>query len=636
MKRISIVGVEGSGKTVLMSVLGVKYVSPNRDGLFLSAVDKDTYMKCSRMVNEMDAGIWPGATLPGTMQDLKWHLMRANSRSGRTPRRIGDIHFLDFAGEDYKAAFGDGQEKAYAAKSVEKSVEKLKEHVSQSDVLLVLMNMDDVVVSTDDDVEARDRKSEVLWLTRSILEYAFRQGVGDFALVFTQKDKYEGYCEKGVEWMYRKYLPNVESLFPCLPLFAVSAVRVRPDHVTGKMVPVPGSDKSDGIDEVLKWMAEKVEQAEKREERNVRRERLNALLKSCLKWSASIALIVSTAYGAVWSVRSGTARAVIDRSRQMWHRLMQYREGGAASKTENLDVQKKDGVLPLSDVAPTNGECRVFSLPGNVAVEMIYCASGSFMMGSPTDERGRDSDEVLHEVSLTKGYWIGKYPVTQAQWNALVARNNISFSKGTPKASFSAEGGGSDKVSGLDTSNFPMESISWDDCDTLVKALNSKETSQTRWMMPTEAQWEFAARGGNKSRGYKYSGGNNMDDLGWYFGNSGNNQLEESTRDVKKLNSNKYRPHPVNEKNIANELGIVGMSGNVWEWCADWYGSYPTKSVTNPKGPASGDGRVLRGGCWCSLALFCRSAERFRHGPGYRSFDNGFRLACSAGPCDEE
>ena len=247
-------------------------------------------------------------------------------------------------------------------------------------------------------------------------------------------------------------------------------------------------------------------------------------------------------------------------------------------------------------------------------MEMVYVEPGSFTMGSPESEKGRRDDERQHRVTLTEGYWIGKYPVTQAQWDALVSAMDVSFDDGRPTACFSKFGECGYLVRRMDTSDFPMESISWYDCQALVNALNRHDREGRRWSLPTEAQWEFAARGGNKSRGYTYSGGDNLDSVDWYDENS------------------KGRPHAVREKNKGNELGIVGMSGNVCEWCADWYGDYPEGSVTDPTGPSSGGLRVLRGGGWFNFARYCRSAYRLRDFPDYRNFNFGLRLCCSAGP----
>ena len=278
-----------------------------------------------------------------------------------------------------------------------------------------------------------------------------------------------------------------------------------------------------------------------------------------------------------------------------------------------------------------DGETKVFTLPGGVRMEMVYVAPGSFQMGSDGEV---DDEKPVHKVTLTKGYWIGKYPVTQAQWNALVSAMDVSFDGGRPVAFYSKNGIGRDLVSGMDTSDFPMENLSWDDCSSLVGALNKADGEGWRWSLPTEAQWAFAARGGNKSRGYTYSGGNDMDAVGWYYENSGNRKLPDGDCDLEKLERNKGRPHSVKEKDIGNELGIVGMSGNVWEWCNDWYGEdyYSISPTEDPQGPVSGRKRVLRGGGWISRARYCRSVYRNWFSPSHRGDDYGIRLCCSAEP----
>ncbi len=283
------------------------------------------------------------------------------------------------------------------------------------------------------------------------------------------------------------------------------------------------------------------------------------------------------------------------------------------------------------------GDTKTFTLPGGVEMEMVYVAPGSFTMGSPESEEGRMADETQHRVTLTKGFWLGKYPVTQSQWRGLVRVNGVSFAKGEPTPHFSRDGKGRDRVRGMDTSDFPMENISWDDCKALMDALNKNERGERHWSFPTEAQWEFAARGGTKSRGYTYSGGNDLDALGWHYENSGLRRLSDSDwadalKILEKLSSNKCRAHSVWEKNVGNELGIVGMTGNVSEWCADWYGKYPQGPVSDPTGPVLGDNRVLRGGSWSNLARFCRSANRNWFKPGRCNINFGFRLCCSVGP----
>ena len=209
----------------------------------------------------------------------------------------------------------------------------------------------------------------------------------------------------------------------------------------------------------------------------------------------------------------------------------------------------------------------------------------TFTMGA-TSEQGSDADsdeKPTHSVTLS-GYYIGKYEVTQELWEAVMG-SNPSYFKGD---------------------NLPVERVSWNDVQEFLRKLNAM--TGKRYRLPTEAEWEFAARGGNSSRGYKYSGSNNIDNVAWYTDNSGS------------------RTHAVGTKS-PNELGIYDMSGNVWEWCQDWYGSYSSSSQRNPQGSNSGSNRVDRGGSWLSTAWDCRVSDRYSDTPGNRSSYLGFRLA---------
>ena len=219
-----------------------------------------------------------------------------------------------------------------------------------------------------------------------------------------------------------------------------------------------------------------------------------------------------------------------------------------------------------------------------VSFEMVYVEGGSFHMGA-TSEQGSDaydSEKPVHRVTLS-GYYIGRCEVTQELWEAVMGSNPSNF-KGAQN---------------------PVESVSWNDCQNFIKKLNSL-TGRT-FRLPTEAEWEYAARGGKKSSHYKYSGSNNIDDVAWYSSNSGS------------------ETHAVGTK-TANELGIYGMSSNVSEWCSDWYGGYSAGAQTNPQGPSSGSGRVLRGGCWLDSAVYCRVSFRSHFDPGDCNCGIGLRL----------
>ena len=222
-----------------------------------------------------------------------------------------------------------------------------------------------------------------------------------------------------------------------------------------------------------------------------------------------------------------------------------------------------------------------------ISIEMVKVEAGTFMMGATSEMKDPYYwEKPVHQVTLTNDYYMGKYEVTQALWQAVMG-NNPSHFKGD---------------------NLPVEKVSWNDCQEFISKLNS--LTGRKFRLPTEAEWEYAARGGKKSRGYQYSGSRKISDVAWYDGNSGS------------------KTHPVGTKQ-ANELGIYDMSGNVYEWCQDWHGSYSSSSQTNPTGSDSGSSRVIRGGCWRSYALNCRLSFRFNITPDDYLYNLGLRLVLS-------
>jgi len=212
--------------------------------------------------------------------------------------------------------------------------------------------------------------------------------------------------------------------------------------------------------------------------------------------------------------------------------------------------------------------------------ELIFVEGGTFQMGSSS---GESYEKPVHSVTLS-AFNIGKYEVTQAQWKAVMGNNPSSFK-------------------GCD--DCPVETVSWDDVQDFIRKLNAQTGKNYR--LPTEAEWEYAAKGGKSSKGFTYSGSNDLNAVAWYADNSGS------------------KTHIVGGKQ-ANELGIYDMSGNVWEWCSDWYDTYTSYSETNPTGASSGQYRVLRGGSWNRNAYICRTASRLRNFPDSRYYHNGFRL----------
>ena len=269
-------------------------------------------------------------------------------------------------------------------------------------------------------------------------------------------------------------------------------------------------------------------------------------------------------------------------------------KSGYADNTQTITISegKTTTVSPtLTKQAVSAPSQSSISSSGSFTIagfDMVYVKGGTFTMGA-TAEQGSDAysnEKPTHSVTLSD-YYIGKYEVTQAQWRAVMGSNPSKW-KGD---------------------NLPVENVSWNDIQKFIKKLNAQTGKKFR--LPTEAEWEYAARGGNQSKGYKYSGSNSISEVAWYDGNSGD------------------KTHPVGQKS-PNELGIYDMSGNVWEWCQDWYSSsaYSSSSQTNPTGPNSGSHRVLRGGSWDNAASRSRVSDRGNNSPDDRFNRGGFRLVC--------
>ena len=235
----------------------------------------------------------------------------------------------------------------------------------------------------------------------------------------------------------------------------------------------------------------------------------------------------------------------------------------------------------------SSGNTITIPVKNGISIDMVRVEAGTFTMGATAEMKDPfDWEKPTHQVTLTNDYYIGKYEVTQALWQAVMG-NNPSYFKG---------------------GNLPVEQVSWDDCQEFLSKLNS--ITGKKFRLPTEAEWEYAARGGNKSKGYQYSGSNNLSDVAWYRDNSG------------------YKTYAVGTKQ-PNELGIYDMSGNVWEWCQDWYGEYSSSSQVNPTGANSGSSRVNRGGAVGNDARLCRSSCRANDVPGTHYSILGLRLSLS-------
>ena len=259
------------------------------------------------------------------------------------------------------------------------------------------------------------------------------------------------------------------------------------------------------------------------------------------------------------------------------------------SSTSSSSSQSATTTSGFSSTPSLSSGGNTISIPvkNGITIDMVKVEAGTFKMGATSEmENPYSWEQPVHQVTLTRDYYICKNEVSQALWKIVMGSN----------------------PSNLKGDNLPVEQVSWNDCQEFISKLNSMTGKKFR--LPTEAEWEYAARGGRKSRVYQYSGSSNISNVAWYENNSGS------------------KTHPVGTKQ-ANELGIYDMSGNVWEWCQDRLGPYVSSSQTNPTGAVSGPLRVCRGGSCYYDARNCRSSCRGYGSPGGCSCGLGLRLVLS-------
>ncbi len=287
-------------------------------------------------------------------------------------------------------------------------------------------------------------------------------------------------------------------------------------------------------------------------------------------------------WGGVWLLETGFDMACLIwimgslvRS-QNWRNLAEH-----AAQTQAVDLTNREMVrktLATLGTGNNPGEEKSIALPGGATMEMVWCPPGRFAMGSPEDEAGRQPGETLHDVTLDQGFWMGKNPVTQAQWKSVM---------------------GSNPARGRQNVDSPIENVSWEECREFCERAGLE--------MPTEAQWEYACRAGSTG---PFGGTGNLPEMGWYRENSGGNG------------------HRVGQK-APNAWGLHDMHGNVWEWCSDWEGDYPSEATKNPKGSQFGGKRILRGGSFADAERHCRSANRTGDVPSSKNATYGFRVVAA-------
>ena len=281
--------------------------------------------------------------------------------------------------------------------------------------------------------------------------------------------------------------------------------------------------------------------------------------------------------------------------------LISLPEGGSPALSEIISRSLAHIKVSKALVVPERraGEEQEFEIAPGVKMVMCWIPPGDFLMGSLEDEVGRMDDEVQHRVTITQGFWLGKFPVTQAQWEAVMESNPSRF----------------------DGTNLPVETVSWDAISEpggFMDKVNRSATAEGTFSLPTEAQWEYACWAGtttalNSGKNLTSEDGAcpNLDEVAWYRENSG------------------YETRSVGQKK-ANRWGLHDMHGNVWEWCMDWCAGYPDGAQVDPRGSDSGAGRVLRGGSWLNFANCSRVAYRGNGGAAYACRSFGFRVARSS------
>ena len=247
-------------------------------------------------------------------------------------------------------------------------------------------------------------------------------------------------------------------------------------------------------------------------------------------------------------------------------------------------------ILVLLAGSPTFGQ-QPKEIINSIGMKLVLIPAGTFTMGSPMEEVGRQANETPHEVTISKSYYLGVFEVTQHEYEKVMGANRSVF-KGAKN---------------------PVDMVSWDDAVSFCKKLSEmpeEKAAGRSYRLPTEAEWEYACRAGSTT---SYSFGETAESLGeyaWFGKNS------------------ERKTHPVGEKK-PNRWGLYDMHGNVWEWCQHVYETSPSGAATDPQGPNEGAYRVFRGGCWAYVAAYCRTGARFTYDPSSRTNRNGLRVALS-------
>jgi uncharacterized protein (TIGR02996 family) len=296
-----------------------------------------------------------------------------------------------------------------------------------------------------------------------------------------------------------------------------------------------------------------------------------------------------------WLDDQGDARAELVR---LLHQPDYRRDLGPEQRDERVRELLASGMQP---VVPT--------IVNSIGMRFALIPAGAFLMGSPASEDRHREDETQHPVEITQPFFMGVFPVTQEEYQRVTGKNPSYFSR---------SGGGKTKVRKLDTSRFPVETVTHDEavafCGLLSECTEEKQFGRS-YRLPTEAEWEYACRAGTKTP-FHFDETISADQANY----NGNDTYGNGKKGVYRQKTTPVGSFPV------NAFGLFDMHGNVWEWCQDWFGDYPQTDVVDPQGAEKGNSRVLRGGSWFNLPWHCRSAFRYWNLPGFRSSRYGLRV----------
>ncbi|MDR1817370.1 MAG: formylglycine-generating enzyme family protein [Puniceicoccales bacterium] len=601
-QRISIIGTAGAGKTVFIAALDFA-CSFKAENVYprIIAQDMKTRLYTAKIMDDLEDGKWPSSTAQSVKHELTW-VWQDKNEDNHT------IRLSDCAGQDFRDIF-----EATDESELSEAQRALKTEFFKSNIILLLINLQPAF-----DIY----KKPGTGLARMDIEVAPARAIRDFQkkgitvyAVFTQSDRYAGRVQR--EWndsyenALKAILPQLyHTLVETGTQFAV-VHSVETEEQIGKdgtttFVPKKKIHKANlsqivaavtaTLEQVKQKEREKKEAEERaRREREAAERRRNEIAEATrlakiaevkrrernrIIMRIVIFVLILLCIFLAWKIVGEDIRNVItEESRRREQQRLEI-EAARAEILRDLTQAKE----PKSFVLDASGAVKMDVLP---------VPAGNFQMGSDT---GAYDEKPVHRVEITKAFYLGKTEVTQAQWKAVMGNNSSNFNVD------------------INGDNLPVRNVSWNDAVEFCKKLtDQKHTDGTlplewRFALPTEAQWEYACRAGTTG---DYAGTGNLDDMGWYNGNSANTT------------------HPVAQRQ-PNSWGFYDMHGNGWEWCADLYADdyYARSPATDPSGPRSGGERVARGGSWTTSAATCRSAYRVGCGATIRFNVLGFRVVC--------